>query len=117
MPSLHEDLAYMQAAVQDAISILGDYDIRQLQQNREKQTALCYLLVIAGETATRVRNRGEHETYPEIPWHRLAGMRNRLVHRHHRVNLEMVMGLVFTRFPYLVLNLNRLLGIDDYGGD
>ena len=111
MPSLRDDLAYMQAAVQDAISVLGGYDLHQLQQNREKQAALCYLLVIAGETATRVRNRGEHELYPEIPWHRLAGMRNRLVHRHHRVNLESVMSLVTVRFPYLVLTLNQILGI------
>ena len=111
MPSLNDDLAYMQAAVQDAISVLGGYDLHQFQQNREKQAALCYLLVIAGETATRVRNRGEHEVYPEIPWHRLAGMRNRLVHRHHRVNLESVMGLVTVRFPHLMLTLNRILGL------
>ena len=110
MPSLYEDLAYMQAAAQDAITAIGGYDLREFQQNREKQAALCYLLVIAGETATRVRNRGEHEMYPEIPWHRLAGMRNRLVHRHHRVNLELVMRLVTARFPHLVLTLNRILG-------
>ena len=110
MPSLHEDLAYMQAAAQDAITVIGGYDLRQFQQNREKQAALCYLLVIIGETATRVRNRDEHEVYPEIPWHRLAGMRNRLVHRHHRVNLELVMSLVTVRFPHLVLTLNRILG-------
>lgn len=110
MPSLYEDLAYMQAAAQDAITAIGGYDLREFQQNREKQAALCYLLVIAGETATRVRNRGEHEMYPEIPWHRLPGMRNRLVHRHHRVNLELVMRLVTVRFPHLVLALNRILG-------
>lgn len=65
MPSLYEDLAYMQAAAQDAITAIGGYDLREFQQNWEKQAALCYLLVIAGETATRVRNRGEHEMYPE----------------------------------------------------
>ena len=48
MPSLHEDLAYMQAAAQDAITAIGGYDLRQFQQNREKQAALCYLLVIVG---------------------------------------------------------------------
>ena len=111
MPNLHEDLSYMQAAVQDAISVLGGYDLHQLQQNREKQAALCYLLIIVGESARRVRNRDEHGLYPEIPWHRLAGMRNRLVHRHHRVNLEIVMRLVAARFPHLILTLNHILGI------
>ena len=98
----------MLAAAIDAISILGGYDLHELQQNREKQAALCYLIIVAGESANRVRESGEHEQYPQIQWHSLAGMRNRLAHRHHRVDFDIVVRTVRVNFPQLVGSIEAI---------
>ena len=109
MPLLSENLGYMLAAAIDAISILGGYDLHELQQNREKQAALCYLIIVAGESANRVRESGEHEQYPQIQWHSLAGMRNRLAHQHHRVDFDIVVRTVRVNFPQLVASIEAIL--------
>ena len=109
MPLLSENLGYMLAAALDAISILGGYDLHELQQNREKQAALCYLIIVAGESANRVRESGEHEQYPLIQWHSLAGMRNRLAHQHHRVDFNIVVRTVRVNFPQLVASIEAIL--------
>ncbi len=109
MPLLSENLGYMLAAALDAIRILGGYDLHELQQNREKQAALCYLIIVAGESANRVRESGEHEQYPQIQWHSLAGMRNRLAHQHHRVDFDIVVRTVRVNFPQLVASIEAIL--------
>lgn len=98
----------MLAAAIDAISILGGYDLHELQQNREKQAALCYLIIVAGESANRVRESGEHEQYPQIQWHSLAGMRNRLAHQHHRVDFDIVVRTIRVNFPQLVASIEAI---------
>ena len=109
MPLLSENLGYMFAAAIDAINILGGYDLHELQQNREKQAALCYLIIVAGESANRVRESGEHEQYPQIQWHSLAGMRNRLAHQHHRVDFDIVVRTIRVNFPQLVASIEAIL--------
>lgn len=109
MPLLSENLGYMLAAAIDAISILGGYGLHELQQNREKQAALCYLIIVAGESANRVRESGEHEQYPQIQWHSLAGMRNRLAHQHHRVDFDIVVRTIRVNFPQLVASIEAIL--------
>ncbi len=109
MPLLSENLSYMLAAAIDAISALGGYSLYELQQNREKQAALCYLVIIAGESANRVRESGQHEQYPQIQWHSLAGMRNRLAHQHHRVDFDIVMQTVTVSFPQLIASIEAIL--------
>ena len=110
MPLLSENLSYMLAAAIDAVSVLGGYSLYQLQQNREKQAALCYLIIVAGESANRVRESGQHEQYPQIQWHSLTGMRNRLAHQHHRVDFDVVIQTVTVSFPQLITSIESILG-------
>ena len=110
MPLLSENLGYMLAAAIDAIAVLGGYSSYELQQNREKQAALCYLIIVAGESANRVRESGQHQQYPQIQWHSLAGMRNRLAHQHHRVDFDIVIRTVTVSFPRLIASIEAILG-------
>ena len=109
MPLLSENLGYMLADAIDAISALGGYSLYELQQNRKKPAALCYLVIVAGESANRVRESGQHEQYPQIQWHSLAGMRNRLAHQHHRVDFDIVMQTVTVNFPQLIASIEAIL--------
>ena len=109
MPNLRNDLGHMRAAAADAIAILGDDALPELERNREKQAALCYLIIVAGESAARIRVRGEHLNYPDIDWADLIGMRHVLVHRHYDTDLSVVIKAINEDHPTLISASDAIL--------
>ena len=55
--------------------------------------ACVFNLLQIGELANRVGENFQH-THPDIPWHKMRGLRNRLVHDYEGVNLELVWDVV-----------------------
>ena len=49
------------------------------------------------------------ERNPQIPWHKIAGLRHRLVHDYAETNWEMVAGIVFDEIPVLIKQLQELV--------
>ena len=109
MPNLRSDLGYMRAAAADAIAILGDITLPELERNREKQAALCYLAIAVGEMAARISHRGEHLAYPGIDWASMYRMRNRLAHRPDNVKLSIVFDTVTVQYPVLISAIDAIL--------
>lgn len=48
------------------------------------------------------------EAHPEIPWHALYGLRNRIVHDYEGVNLQLVWEIISDDLPVLKSRLERL---------
>ncbi len=71
------------------------------------QYALVRAITVFGEAARRVSEsrRGQH---PEIPWDRIIGMRNRLVHEYDHIDLDVVWDVAKKRIPPLVETLERI---------
>lgn len=109
MTTLRDDLGRMRAAASDAVAILGNDTLLRLGQNREKQAALCYLAIVAGEMAARISNRDEHLAYPGIDWRKIVAMRNRLAHRPEQVKLPIVFNAVTVRYPNLITAIDAIL--------
>lgn len=109
MPNLRSDLGHMRAAAVEAIAILGDDALPELERNREKQAALCYLIIIAGESAARIRQRQEHWNYPSLDWDDLIGMRHVLVHRHYDTDLSEVIKAITQDHPNLIAAIDAIL--------
>ena len=109
MPNLRSDLGQMRAAAVDAITILGDATLPELERNREKQAALCYLIIIAGESAARIRQRQEHRNYPGLDWDGLIGMRHVLVHQHFDTDLSEVIEAITEDHPVLIAAIDAIL--------
>jgi uncharacterized protein with HEPN domain len=72
------------------------------------QDATIRNLEIIGEAAKQVSAdyRGAH---PEVPWSRLAGMRDVLIHGYMGVDLQIVWDVVANRLPELRSKLAELL--------
>lgn len=66
-------------AARRAISYLEESSREAFQKNEMLQDAVIRPLEIIGEAASRVSDE-YRERHPEIPWHKMIGMRNRLIH-------------------------------------
>lgn len=80
----------------------------EFEQNRMAQLAILKSVEVVGEAASRVsaQVRAEH---PEIPWSKIIGMRNRLVHGYFSVRLERVWDTVKQDIPRLISQLEPLV--------
>ncbi|HMH53233.1 MAG TPA: DUF86 domain-containing protein [Candidatus Acidoferrum sp.] len=62
---------------------------------------------VIGEAARRLP--GEFKAgHNEIPWHQIAGLRNRIVHEYFDVDLGLVWEIATTELPKLKASLRRL---------
>lgn len=65
------------------------------------QFATIRALEIVGEAAAKVSPELQ-QAHPEIPWVKMTGMRNRLIHDYTRVNLDIVWEVVHKELPKLI---------------
>lgn len=64
--------------------------------------------IIIGEAANQIPNEVE-EQYPEIPWHLMRAMRNRIVHAYFSVDEKLMWDTIQQDLPPLVPILKKLL--------
>lgn len=57
-------------------------------------------LAIIGE-ATKKLSKDIYDAHPDIPWHEIAGMRNRLIHEYDDVDLTIVWQTITESLPQL----------------
>ena len=65
------------------------YDEASFQADGKTQDAVIRQLMIIGE-AVRLLPEEIKEAYPQIPWRDVSGMRNHLIHRYFKVDMEEV---------------------------
>ena len=75
------------------------------------QYALVRLIEIIGEAARRVSEEGK-QSYPQIAWKQISGMRNRIVHDYTRIDLELVWQTIQFDIPSLIVQLEPLVPPD-----
>ena len=72
------------------------------------QTYIVHSLQILGEAAAKIPSDQQRE-YPELPWPKMIGMRNVLVHNYFNIDLDIVWQVVESELPILKESLNRIL--------
>ena len=86
---MRRDDAYlldMLIAARKALTFAAELTYPQFIRSDLHQNAIIKSIEIIGEAASRV-SADTREAHPEIPWHEIIGMRNRLVHGYFEVNL------------------------------
>ena len=66
--------------------------------DKKTVNAVIRSMEVMGEAARKIPVE-VREKYPEIPWKRMAGMRDKLIHEYSGVDLEIVWNVVKTELP------------------
>ncbi len=92
----------------EARGFVENMDYEAFETDRKTTLAVIQCLEIVGEAVKRipasVKNR-----YPEIPWKKMAGMRDKLVHEYLSVTLRIVWDTVQQDIPALKPLFERML--------
>ncbi len=77
-------------------------------QNELVQNAVLHPLEIVGEAANLVSDDFT-TAHPEIPWQKMIGMRNRLIHEYFRVDYGVVWETIRDDLPGLIKTIEKLI--------
>ena len=97
--------------IQEAIESVQKYAARGKAAFRNDeliQTWVLHHIQILGEAAARVSDDFQ-ERYPDIPWFKIIGMRNILVHDYFNIDINAVWSVVENDLPVLYDQITQLL--------
>ena len=103
-------LRHILDAAEEALSFTASRSRRDLDIDRQLALSLVQLLQIIGEAARAVSS-DFRTTHPEIPWKKMAGMRDFLIHRYFDVNLTTVWETVTEELPPLIKELKKVIPV------
>jgi uncharacterized protein with HEPN domain len=98
----------MLAFCDDALSYTGGQDIDTLSADRMRLDATLRKLTLIGEAASRVPD-SVRDLAPDIPWRKIVGTRNRLMHAYQGTEMSAVWSIVTQDLPALRVALQSLL--------
>jgi uncharacterized protein with HEPN domain len=104
--------------MRDALLAIGRY-LDEVGENGFRrrgmaQDAVIRQLTVLGEAAARV-SEPTRTTYRQIPWKRVVGLRNVVVHQYDRVDVDEVWQILEHDCPSLSKQLDAILGSDSAG--
>ncbi len=108
---MKDDKIYLQH-IRDAVERIVSYTTEGREAflaDTQVQDAVARNLEIIGEAVKHLSDelRAKH---PDIPWKRIAGMRDEMIHEYFGVDLNIVWNVVEQHLPPLLRKVNTLLG-------
>ncbi len=80
----------------------------QFLDDGEKQDSIVHRISNIGEIAKRIS--AEFKTaHPEVPWKKMAGMRDLMIHDYYRIDMELVWDTAVNNIPELICLLDPLI--------
>jgi len=101
-------LAHIRDACLEAIEIMGGTSLDEMRSDKMQRYALLKLLEVIGEASMNVSPELKLE-HPEIPWKKMVGLRNRLVHGYMDVDYSIIHETIVKDIPPLLSSVEVVL--------
>jgi uncharacterized protein with HEPN domain len=95
-------------AVAQAQAYVHGMAFDDFQRDPKTVDAVTTRLIVIGE-ATRNVPEAVQASHPEVPWHKMQGLRNVIVHEYDRIDLRILWNVVHLDLPPLVPLLQAIL--------
>ena len=107
---LPDCLEHIRGAALEARELLQEMDKPAFLADRRTQLAIVALLSVIGEATGNILRRYPKfaETRPEVPWHNMRGLRNRVVHGYFDVDFEAIWVITQRDLPALLEQLRTI---------
>jgi len=108
---MKEPIIYV-SHIRDAIALIEEFTInidkKGLEKSKLIQSAVFRQIEIMGEASKNVSSefRKKHEN---IPWSKIAGMRDMLIHQYFSVDTEKVWDVIRNDLPKLKTDIQKIL--------
>jgi uncharacterized protein with HEPN domain len=83
------------------VSYVAGHSFEEFAAQTQLQDSILHPLVMIGEAASRVSSAGRLEI-PDVPWTKIVGMRNIVLHAYDSVDLRLVWETVTRSIPELL---------------
>lgn len=103
-PRLPDYLQHIRKAAKQGMTYIEGVELDEFLQNDFVQHAVRSTLITIGEAANRISKKypefvAEH---PEVPWHFMRGMRNRITHDYLEIDFETVYDTITESVPEML---------------
>ncbi len=105
-------LEHITDAIERATRYVGNLEnLKALERDQQAQDAIVRTISVIGEAANRIQKSAPEfvRRHPEIPWNRMRGIRNKVVHDYFDVAWDVVWNTVKEDFPPLLQQIRALL--------
>jgi len=106
MPRDEQYLLDILEAAKLAVEYVKGVTREEFYHSVEKQDAVIRRLEIIGEAARRIPEESR-ALLPELPWKRIVGMRNFLIHEYDGLDIGVIWDTVKTHLPELIKQLEK----------
>jgi uncharacterized protein with HEPN domain len=89
----------------------ADLSLEEFEENEMVHFAVIRAIEVMGEAAKHLPPEVRRK-YPEVPWNRMAGMRDRIIHGYFGVDLHIVWETATRSIPTLRPRISEILTIE-----
>lgn len=107
-------LRHMLDHAREVISLVVGRSRSDLDSDRMLNLSLVRLLEVIGEAARRVPAEVQAR-HPQLPWARLIGLRNRLIHGYDQVDMDILWQIASADAPALLDQIEAVLAQEGTG--
>ncbi len=95
-------------AIDETAEFTEGFSFERFVRDPKTINAVVRSLEVLGEAAKRIPDNLRHRT-PDVPWKRMAAMRDKLIHEYFGVDLSIVWTVIKEELPPLRPDIARLL--------
>lgn len=85
-------------AINEIEEFIAGMDFQAFSTDKKTTNAVIRSLEVMGEAAKQIPS-DMRKKYPKVPWKRIAGMRDKLIHQYWGVDLEIVWTVITEEIP------------------